>query len=323
MKKTDVTTNARKSTANETKEREVSTMKETTKATTTTDNNAVEVKPEIIGIEILTSKGAKLNIKNVELAGIVKSIDEYENGIVSNYKAICRHIYKVAMNPTLLTQDGYKNVSEFGEKVFGYSKPSVSKMIGVAKLWLESKNEKVKELSDKLGYSILSETTTLTSAEVEKAVNDGTINENTTQKQAREIVKTAKAANPSTKAKVEKVYRYDGKLSVTIGHNAEIIPFTSLTDADIVLLCNENGLKSVTAIDIIKATKDSNSKTGHTDTVRAFFDAETGAYAVAVFNRHFEETKKPEQPANVGNFTVEQLEEMLRKAREEEESNAK
>ncbi len=264
---------------------------------------------------VILTKGNTFTSKNPELARLTESIVAQESSAIKSYKGICIDLHTISKNPDFLKEDGFKTVAEYGNKVFGYGKSSVSKMIQVAEKWLLADDDATKRIAGLLPYSIMSETTVMSAKAITQAVKDGTINENTTQKQAREVASKAKA---DTAKIVKPAHKYNVKLAVMLvaTETVKLFEMERVTLVEVDEKLEDMGFAGVLKGSLHKPVKANDSD--YNKGVNVYFSTGTGDTATAVYSKYIEakEDYSPKaQPGNV--YTQEQVEVMLADARKQ------
>lgn len=131
---------------------------------------------------------------NEELRVATERIVEFIRGAGINYFKIAVQL-KLIKDLELYKEDGFVSVYDYAERVFGYSRTSVVRMIKTANLYLEKDGSStifLKEGKD-FGISQLRELLSLPKSEVIDLVEEGKITPEMTKDQIREAVKAKKS----------------------------------------------------------------------------------------------------------------------------------
>ena len=131
--------------------------------------------------------------QNEGLRVATKRIVEYIRGVGINYFKIAIQL-KVVKDLELFKDDNFESVYDYAEKVFGYSKSSVVRMIKTAELYLEEDGSStifLKEGKD-FGISQLRELLSLPKSEVIDLVQEGKLTPEMTKDQIRVVVRAKK-----------------------------------------------------------------------------------------------------------------------------------
>lgn len=133
--------------------------------------------------------------KNKELNEITKKIAELDNNVRVNYFKIAIELRWVK-DLELYKEDGFVSVTEYANKIFGYSKATVSKMIKIVtnEYLLDDGTGTVFEKEDGQDFSLfqLEELLYLPRGEVVDLIQEGKITPSMTKYEIRDIVKAKK-----------------------------------------------------------------------------------------------------------------------------------
>lgn len=155
--------------------------------------NLVEFKNSMLSIP---------NFNNEKLNELTTVIVENNKEIAGGYYNIADALNKIDKNPSILTDDGFENVVDYGERVFGYKKTTVYNFIILAERF--SNDE-----FNKYGASVLRATNCLP-ADTAKQVVAERFTEDTTAREAVDIVKEIKNNNViDVEYKEVETYKYD------------------------------------------------------------------------------------------------------------------
>ena len=143
----------------------------------------------------------KQTFKNKELNKATGELYKAFQNIEKSNNEACKILARVEKEK-LYKDDGFKSLAEYAEQI-GLEKSTAHKMENAGRLMI-SENEKVREFAAKADYSKLAMLASEDEKAVEKAIEDGVINEKTTQ---RDVKKWKDGQKTSTKAKV--LPRYD------------------------------------------------------------------------------------------------------------------
>ncbi len=144
------------------------------------------------------------SLKNPELKNAAKKIVKLE-------KTRDRAAYEIAQvlktvdDKRMYVEDGYKNIEQFASAMFGYKKVTVSNMLRIAKTYMLPNGDTIlKKGENDFTYTKLSELLSLGPDTLKKAVQDGEITPEMTQKELRNYVKKQKT--PQISEEHEEVY---------------------------------------------------------------------------------------------------------------------
>lgn len=134
------------------------------------------------------------SLKNPELKNAAKQIVKLEKTRDRAAYAIAQ-VLKTVDEKRMYVEDGYKNIEQFASAMFGYKKVTVSNMLRIAKTYMLPDGSTIlKNGENDFTYTKLSELLSLGPDTLKKAVRDGEITPEMTQKELRNYVKKQKAA---------------------------------------------------------------------------------------------------------------------------------
>lgn len=134
------------------------------------------------------------SLKNPELKNAARQIVKLEKTRDRAAYAIAQ-VLKTVDEKRMFVEDGYKNIEQFASAMFGYKKVTVSNMLRIAKTYMLPDGSTIlKNGENDFTYTKLSELLSLGPDTLKKAVQDGEINPEMTQKELRSYVKKQKAA---------------------------------------------------------------------------------------------------------------------------------
>ena len=134
------------------------------------------------------------SLKNPELKNAAKQIMKLEKTRDRAAYAIAQ-VLKIVDDKRLFVEDGYKNIEQFASAMFGYKRVTVSNMLRIAKTYMLPDGSTIlKNGENDFTYTKLSELLSLGPDTLKKAVQDGEITPDMTQKELRNYVKKQKAA---------------------------------------------------------------------------------------------------------------------------------
>lgn len=134
------------------------------------------------------------SLKNPELKTAAKQIVKLEKTRDRAAYAIAQ-VLKTVDDKRMYVEDGYKNIEQFASAMFGYKKVTVSNMLRIAKTYMLPNGDTIlKKGENDFTYTKLSELLSLGPDTLKKAVQDGEITPEMTQKELRNYVKKKKAA---------------------------------------------------------------------------------------------------------------------------------
>lgn len=133
-------------------------------------------------------------LKNSELKTAAKQIVKLEKTRDRAAYAIAQ-VLKTVDDKRMYVEDGYKNIEQFANAMFGYKKVTVFNMLRIAKTYMLPNGDTIlKKGENDFTYTKLSELLSLGPDALKKAVQEGEITPNMTQKELRNYVKKQKAA---------------------------------------------------------------------------------------------------------------------------------
>lgn len=157
-----------------------------------------------------TFKNAALADATKRIKDIIKSAFEYAE---EKNTEISKILGKVKVEKSYV-DDGYKSVDDYAQKVFGINRSSAFAMAAAGEIY---NSDTSPESLKKLSYSKLAELARADKDAVEKALSDGTITPETTQKALRDFANQHKAksvddasggaSDAPLEANVEKTYK--------------------------------------------------------------------------------------------------------------------
>lgn len=179
----------------------------------------VETKAEEKALAVSISEETKLaiqhsrfaSLKSLELAAKGLELDSIAEDVAG--KAIVQaRIFAEIADGELYKQDGYKNMDECAEALFGQGKSSASqKATAYRRFFAPDASEVCKEVAAKVpAVSVLYELSKMTDEELKKHLDAGDFNGGISQKAARAMAKAEKEARADGKQKVVKMYDYSG-----------------------------------------------------------------------------------------------------------------
>lgn len=134
------------------------------------------------------------SLKNPELKNAAKQIVKLEKTRDRAAYAIAQ-VLKIVDDKRLFVEDGYKNIEQFASAMFGYKRVTVSNMLRIAKTYMLPDGSTIlKNGENDFTYTKLSELLSLGPDTLKKAVQNGDITPEMTQKELRNYVKKQKAA---------------------------------------------------------------------------------------------------------------------------------
>lgn len=196
-------------------------------------------------------------------------------------------------------EDGFSSVADFAYKTFGVEKAQAYALANVGKRFFNSNSDTakrvVKTLNGKTGN--LAELVKMSDEDIDKALDDGTIDNTSTQKQLREVANSFKPAKVIT----EKTCRLSAVIS-KMEENGKIEVITK----DSVIVDNVELLKAIGFSDCDKLIKLYNldkivHREGKEDTTKTFgFEAIAytvdGMFTAKVTVEYIEKPKAPKAP---------------------------
>lgn len=143
------------------------------------------------------------SLKNPELKTAAKQIMKLEKTRDRAAYAIAQ-VLKTVDDKRMYVEDGYKNIEQFASAMFGYKKVTVSNMLRIAKTYMLPNGDTIlKKGENDFTYTKLSELLSLGPDTLKKAVQDGEITPEMTQKELRNYVKKQK--NPQISEEHEEI----------------------------------------------------------------------------------------------------------------------
>lgn len=222
--------------------------------------------------------GADIKTRNVELA---KAFGRIKSG-------------------KLYEEDGFKSVAEYAEKIFGIKKAMAYQLATVGERFYNADSGTAKKLSEMLPTTSLAEISGMTDDQLETAIGSGAINEFKTQAELREVAK----ANKDQKPKVLKDFQIDatiiyGKANQALTAHFDATPFETF-EAELV---SKHGFIEPTAKKF-------------SDVCKIYYCQKSGNFAKVIYSAVEAESKR--KNGKVNNYTVAELEAMLKAAKEAE-----
>jgi uncharacterized protein YyaL (SSP411 family) len=153
-------------------------------------------------IMVATNTNAIATLTDKKLIQATNRIEKYMVGAKKSLFAIAIEMRKID-SQKLWDKDGFKNVSDYGEKVLGYKHAMTNNLIRVATSYIEATTqESVLTHEDRKDWSLgqLQELLTITPEEAQQLVDDNLISVDMSTKKIREAVKTYK--NPVIEGEV-------------------------------------------------------------------------------------------------------------------------
>lgn len=148
-------------------------------------------------IMVANTQNAVATLTDRKLIQATNRIEKYMVGAKKSLFAIAIELQKIDRDK-LWEKDGFKNVSDYGEKVLGYKHAMTNNMIRIATSYIEATTqESVLPHIEKKDWSLgqLQELLTITPEEAQKLVEEDVINVGMSTKKIREAVKAYK--NPA------------------------------------------------------------------------------------------------------------------------------
>ena len=193
-------------------------MKNTKKAETKAETK-VETKAEEKALAVAVSEETKLAIKNSRFASL-KSLELAAKGLeldsiaedVAGKAIVQARIFAEIADGELYKQDGYKNMDECAEALFGQGKSSASqKATAYRRFFSADASDVCKEVASKVpAVSVLYELSKMTDEELKKHLDAGDFNGGISQKAARAMAKAEKESRGGGKQQVVKLFDMSG-----------------------------------------------------------------------------------------------------------------
>lgn len=145
-------------------------------------------------IMVVNGTNAISTLTDKKLIQATNRIEKYMIGAKKSLFAIAVELQKID-SQKLWEKDGFKNVSDYGDKVLGYKHAMTNNMIRIATSYIEATTqESILPHEEKKDWSLgqLQELLTITPDEAQKLVEDDTINVAMSTKKIREAVKAYK-----------------------------------------------------------------------------------------------------------------------------------
>lgn len=167
--------------------------------------------------EILNVQKEELKFNNKKLNTATNNIMKYTDGIKKNLLMIACELKRIK-DDELYTDDGYTSVSDYANKVLGYSRANTSKLVAVAERFVEKGQKNTIFLTeDGKDFTVgqLTEMLPLPKDEIIEMVNDGELTPKMTTKEIREQVKAHKEVDEEieedTENEIETTAEIDGE----------------------------------------------------------------------------------------------------------------
>lgn len=154
-------------------------------------------------IMVANTQNAIASLTDRKLIQATNRIEKFMIGAKKSLFAIAVELQKID-NQKLWEKDGFKNVSEYGEKILGYKHAMTNNMIRIASNYIEATTqESILPHVEKNDWTLgqLQELLTITPEEAHKLVDDNIINSNMSTKKIREAVKAFKNPVIETESK--------------------------------------------------------------------------------------------------------------------------
>lgn len=148
-------------------------------------------------IMVANTQNTVATLTDRKLIQATNRIEKFMIGAKKSLFAIAVELQKIDLQK-LWEKDGFKNVSDYGEKVLGYKHAMTNNMIRIATSYIEATTqESILPHAEKKDWSLgqLQELLTITPEEAQKLVDDDVINVGMSTKKIREAVKLYK--NPA------------------------------------------------------------------------------------------------------------------------------
>lgn len=141
----------------------------------------------------VTTITAGVEIKSPALIEKTAKIRQYEGGVKSSLYGIANILHEIDKGG-LYKEDGFKNVTEYASKVFGYKKTMVYNMLQVAENYLVTGENKTIFSAGEKDFSMgqVQELLALPPAKGKELVKSGAVNAEMTTKEIRDVVKANK-----------------------------------------------------------------------------------------------------------------------------------
>lgn len=169
------------------------------------------------------------SLKNPELKNAAKQIVKLEKTRDRAAYAIAQ-VLKTVDDKRMFIEDGYKNIEQFASAMFGYKRVTVSNMLRIAKTYMLPDGSTIlKNGENDFTYTKLSELLSLGPDTLKKAVQDGEISPEMTQKELRNYVKKQKSSTISKER--EEIDNDAADAEITSGaQTTEVAKATESTD---------------------------------------------------------------------------------------------
>lgn len=211
-------------------------------------------------IMVATNTNVIATLTDKKLIQATNRIEKYMVGAKKSLFAIAIEIRKIDAQK-LWEKDGFKNVSDYGEKVLGYKHAMTNNLIRVATSYLvATTQESVLPHEDKKDWSLgqLQELLTITPEEAHSLVDENIISVDMSTKKIREAVKAYK--NPVIEGEVTEEKVDDNMLSEEVTEEVDAITESEYNNAMILLgevfdeLSDRNETELVEKIKVIMAS---------------------------------------------------------------------
>ena len=242
-------------------------------------------------IIIRSNNQFKSKALNTATAGLAKAFKNIESG----RKDACAILAKIERNNSY-KEDGFKSLAEYAETI-GINKSLAHKMENAGRM-LISEDETIKTFANNTDFSKLAILSSADEKEVKKAIENGSLTSESTQAEVKEI-----KANMKTEGKDKVLSKY--KVKGEIG-NTEI----TYDEIEVEMIPELEGLVKVGTFDFVTGKNTSEKRTVYASPI-------SGVMAWI----STEKVKKAKVKSVKGNsFSIEELEAMLARARNEAES---
>lgn len=216
-------------------------------------------------------------------------------------------------------KDGFKSVADYASSVFGIATQNAYALARAGKVYNDDKaHPELKAMSP----SKIAELATVDSSKLAKALDDGKITHNTTQKELREFADKTKQEKENIKPEVLDTFTARPYVSIISDEQAESFSIPRTMDEwDDWFITTVSSASPETPVEIVKLPKGKVNEEAKKATVNRVLYFNRGFSIIVEFYKYVSEKSKSTKP-KVQKFTKEELQAMLSELEaSEKESN--
>ena len=183
--------------------------------------------------ELMNTNTAR-TFKNARLNEITAEINSCGKSMNANTVQIAKLLGEV-LDKQLYTDDGFKSVGEYAEQTFGIGKASAYQLANVGKRFYLAESATAALAAEMYSPAKLAELVKLDDAQIQTAIDNGTISADSTQLQLRETAKAVKESKPNV------IKNYSG-FCIIVGKTVETV---KIDKADLETISKQYGESGV------------------------------------------------------------------------------